>query len=130
MFGSRGLIDAAKINQELLDHSALLIDVRSNEEWDSGHAKNALHLSVERIIHGELPSHDATKKIYVYCRSGVRAAAAASYLTGNGLMAENIGGLGDWEKAGGGLFAGEHEVKQSQHRHGNHNEGNPNKNIR
>lgn len=103
MFGFGKKIDANEVTTEVLDHKALLIDVRGNDEWDGGHAKNALHLSVDRIMNGELPTKDASKKIYVYCASGGRASMAASYLKQKGFVAENLGGLRDWKAAGGAV---------------------------
>ena len=101
MFGFGKKFDAAEITSEVLNHTALLVDVRGNDEWDSGHAKNALHLSVDRIMNGELPTKDTSKKIYVYCASGGRASMATSYLKQKGFTAENLGGLRDWKGAGG-----------------------------
>ncbi len=103
MFGFGKKVDAAEVTREVLNHEALLIDVRGNDEWDSGHAQNALHLSVERILKGELPTKDTAKKVYFYCASGARASMAASYLKQRGFVAENLGGLRDWQ-AGGGII--------------------------
>lgn len=103
MFGLGKKIDANEVTAEVLNHTALLIDVRGNDEWDGGHAKNALHLSVDRIMNGELPTKDTSKKIYLYCASGGRASMAASYLKQKGFTAENLGGLRDWKAAGGAV---------------------------
>ncbi len=101
MFGFGKKIDADAIVAEVLNHQALLIDVRGNDEWDSGHAKEALHLSLDRIMSGQLPTVDTSKKIYLYCASGGRASMAESYLKNKGFTAENLGGLRDWKSAGG-----------------------------
>lgn len=103
MFGFGTKYDAAEITAEVLAHTALLIDVRGNDEWDDAHAANALHLSVDRIMNGELPTQDPTKKIYLYCASGGRASMATSYLKEKGFHAENLGGLRDWKAAGGAV---------------------------
>jgi len=101
VFGFGKKVDAAEVTAEVLAHKALLIDVREDEEWDNGHAKNALHLSVDRIMRGELPTKDPAKKLYLYCASGARASMATSYLRRQGLTVENIGGLRDWTSGGG-----------------------------
>ncbi len=101
MFGFGKKVNAAEVTNEVLTHEALLIDVRGNEEWDSGHASNALHLSVERILAGQLPTKDTTKKVYFYCASGARASMATSYLRQRGFVAENLGGLHAWKSGGG-----------------------------
>lgn len=103
MFGFGKKVDAAEVTREVLNHEALLIDVRGNDEWDSGHAQNALNLSVERILKGELPTKDTAKKVYFYCASGARASMATSYLKQRGFVAENLGGLRDWHAGGGAI---------------------------
>lgn len=103
MFGMGKKIDAADVTKEVSDGSALLVDVRGDDEWDSGHAKGAMHLSVERIADGELPTKDLSKKVYVYCASGGRSSMAASHLKAKGFTVENIGGVSAWRSAGGGV---------------------------
>lgn len=103
MFGFGKKFDAQEIAKEVRDHKALLIDVRGNDEWDGGHAKEALHLSVDHIMQGELPTKDKSKKIYLYCASGGRAGMAANYLKSKGFQAENLGGLSSWKSSGGSV---------------------------
>lgn len=85
------------------DGKALLVDVRGDDEWNGGHAKDAMHLSVDRIMQGELPTKDIGTKLYLYCASGGRAGMAADYLKGKGFQTENIGGLGSWRNSGGSV---------------------------
>lgn len=103
MFGMSKKVQVEEITKEMNGGKALLLDVRGNDEWDSGHAKGALHLSVDRILRGELPTKDTAKKLYLYCASGGRAGTAASYLKGKGFQAENIGGLSSWRSSGGSV---------------------------
>ena len=59
----------------------VLIDVREDNEWDAGHAKDAVHLSrgtIERDIEPKMPQKDA--KLVLYCHSGGRSALAADSL--------------------------------------------------
>lgn len=101
MFGMGKKIDAEGITQEIKDGKALLVDVRGDDEWSSGHAKDAMHLSVDRIMQGELPTKDTSTKLYLYCASGGRAGMAANYLKGKGFGVKNLGGLSGWSSAGG-----------------------------
>lgn len=101
MFGMGKKIDATEISEEMKDGKALLVDVRGDDEWHGGHAKGAMHLSVDRIMRGELPTKDTSTKLYVYCASGGRAGMAAKYLKGKGFEVENLGGLSSWRSAGG-----------------------------
>lgn len=103
MFGMRKKIDTTEITKELNDGKALLIDVRGDDEWNGGHAKDAIHLSIDRIARGKLPTKDLSKKLYVYCASGGRSSMAASHLKKKGFSVENIGGLSSWRSAGGGV---------------------------
>ena len=81
--------------------NAQLLDVRTLEEWKEGHAEHALHISVDELLRSEMGELVSSKKTYIYCRSGGRAGTAAKYLKGRGFEAENVGGLGDWLRAGG-----------------------------
>ncbi len=75
----------------------LILDVRTQEEYDSGHIKNAVCLPNEDIISepGILPDKD--QEILVYCRSGNRSKQAAQKLADMGY--ENVlefGGILNW----------------------------------
>ena len=101
MFGFGKKIDAKAIATELAQDTAYLIDVREDDEWDRLHAKDALHLSVSRIMNGEVPTKNTEKKLYLYCASGGRASMAAMKLKASGYTVENLGGLHAWTRAGG-----------------------------
>ncbi|TSC60335.1 MAG: rhodanese domain-containing protein [Parcubacteria group bacterium LiPW_15] len=99
-----------KINEEALKcfmedmkgGKAVLLDVRTKEEWDTGHAENAIHFELARLEAGELPEIPKDKAICVYCAAGGRAEAAKSILASKGFSnVKNIGGLRDWKLAGG-----------------------------
>lgn len=94
-------VDAVGITKEMQNGKALLIDVRGDDEWKAGHAKDGMHLSVDRIMQGELPTKDTSTKLYLYCASGGRAGTAANKLNGKGFETKNIGGLSSWRIAGG-----------------------------
>lgn len=106
MFGFGKKTDVDVITSEIEEHKAYLVDVRGNDEWDGLHAKGALHLSVDRIMNGEVPTKDTSKKLYLYCASGGRASMAASKLKASGYMVENLGGLNGWKSAGGATESG------------------------
>ncbi len=55
---------------------ALLIDVREDEEWASGHLPDALHYPLSRLVedHPKLP---ACERYIVYCAQGLRSETAA-----------------------------------------------------
>lgn len=66
---------------ELVDDGAILVDVRTIAEYNSGHLDNAINLPVETIADTiETEISDKDKKIVLYCRSGNRSATAAQTL--------------------------------------------------
>lgn len=103
MFGFGKKVDTEEITKEIETNKAVLVDVRGNEEWNGGHAKGAVHLSVDRIMQGDLPTKDTSKKVYLYCASGGRASMAATFLKKKGFTVENLGGLSSWKSSGGGV---------------------------
>jgi rhodanese-related sulfurtransferase len=85
-----------------IEGGAVLLDVRTQEEWDEGHAAPATLLPLSDIEGGKLPEASKDAKIFVTCRSGNRAGIAAEILRKAGYThVTNIGGLTDWEAAGG-----------------------------
>lgn len=70
------------------------LDVRTQEEWDAGHIKGAVHMDLARLQAGELPNISQDANVQVYCRSGNRARAAVQILEGQGFRSVvNRGGL-------------------------------------
>lgn len=73
----------------------VVLDVRRDDEWSAGHLEGVLHIPffelAERV--GELPD----REIWVHCKSGFRAAIAASLLDRAGLPCVLIDD--DWERA-------------------------------
>ena len=85
---------------------AQLVDVRSDMEWNDGHAPNAIHIPMEQIParFGEL---DLDSDIYLICRSGGRSAQVGQWLEQNGIDTVNVsGGMIDWEHAGRPIVTG------------------------
>lgn len=88
--------------EEVNAGKAYVLDVRRDDEWAEGHAKPAIHLPVEQIQTGALPNIPKDAKIYTHCRAGGRAATAAGILKKAGYKdVTSIGGLADWQQAGG-----------------------------
>lgn len=77
-----------------------LLDVREQDEWDAGHAPEAVHIPMGRLNDraGEIPRD---REVYVICRSGVRSAQVTVALNQAGWMARNVdGGMQAWAAAG------------------------------
>jgi rhodanese-related sulfurtransferase len=93
--------------QEMIDRGEVFIlDVRTPEEYASGHIKNSTLLAVQDIPANELDIKlkelPKDKKILVYCRSGRRSAAASTILVNNGFsQVYNMqDGINGWTNAG------------------------------
>ena len=78
------------------------IDVRSAEEFNSGHLQNAVNIPHDQIIEGiKVVSSDKNAPINLYCRSGRRAEVALNELKKAGYTnVTNHGGYDDLVKKG------------------------------
>jgi phage shock protein E len=82
---------------KLVADGALLVDVRSPEEFASGHLPGAVNLPVQELDArlGELGPND--RPLVLYCRSGNRSARAAATLTRAGHKdVHNLGAMSRW----------------------------------
>jgi len=83
----------------LLNQGALLIDVRSKAEFDSGHVIDARHIPQEEIAaSAETLKKYREKVVIACCESGTRSSAAARVLTAQGFtkVVNLRGGLAAW----------------------------------
>jgi rhodanese-related sulfurtransferase len=77
-----------------------LIDVRTPEEFKSGHIPGAINIDVQ-VLSGRLKDVPKDKAVVLYCRSGNRSGQAASMLQQAGYTdIHDLGGIGDWRAAG------------------------------
>ena len=79
---------------------AVLVDVREQDEWDAGHAPQAVHIPLgdlpDRL--GDLPKD---QRLLMICHSGARSGRATAWLVQGGYDAVNVeGGMVDWARAG------------------------------
>lgn len=100
---SESTLTYTTIEQDVAN-GALLLDVRTPEEYAAGHFAGAELLPVQNIEQGILPPVEKDTTIYVYCRSGNRSAAATKALQDAGYTSiVDLGGLSDVQKIGGTL---------------------------
>lgn len=93
------------INRE----DALILDVRSQKEFEAGHLPNARHIPLGELDkRTEELSKYRKRPVVVVCQSGSRSAAATSLLHKAGFeQAVNLDeGIVGWEKAGQHLVRG------------------------
>tara|TARA_B100000470_G_C19702936_1_gene351839 strand:+ start:159 stop:773 length:615 start_codon:yes stop_codon:yes gene_type:complete len=88
-------IDKKRVDILFSAKNALVIDVRSTEEWSEGHLSVAKHLEWKEINSKiEELTKDKNKTIMVYCRSGKRSEKAMKILKDLGyLKVINLGGM-------------------------------------
>ncbi len=62
----------------------ILIDVRTPDEYKTGHYPNAINHELDRFMQGDFPDVSQDTEIQVYCRSGNRSGIAKQLLEKNG----------------------------------------------
>jgi hydroxyacylglutathione hydrolase len=82
-----------------------LLDVRGEQEWESGHIQGAQHLYVGRLER-EIDKVPVGKQFVVYCSTGHRSGVASSVLLRAGFdkVHNLLGGITAWKAAGYPLF--------------------------
>lgn len=89
------------ISQFEVDENAVILDVRTEDEYNDGIIENAINIDIHKgqDFIAELESLDKNKNYYVYCRSGARSAKACEIMKELGF--ENafnlLGGILDWD---------------------------------
>ncbi len=88
--------DSKHQGRELVANGALLLDVRTPEEFRERHLDGAVNIPVQELPTRlrELGAKD--RPVVVYCRSGARSASAAVLIKGAGHQVLDIGGMGNW----------------------------------
>ncbi|MFV8369385.1 rhodanese-like domain-containing protein [Flavobacterium sp. LB2R40] len=89
------------ISQFEADENAVILDVRTEAEFNEGIITNAINIDIHRgqDFVTEIETLDKSKNYYVYCRSGMRSAKACEIM--NQLGFENaynlVGGITEWD---------------------------------
>ena len=91
-------ISTEEAYEMIASQEVVVVDVRTQEEYDGGHIENAVLLPNESIgseMPEALPDKEAT--LLVYCRSGRRSKDAAEKLLALGYQSVyDFGGVIDW----------------------------------
>ena len=96
-----GFLKQADINagvQEFLKtEKAVLLDVRTKQEYESGHIENSENIPLQQIEKVLAKITDKNTPLFVYCQSGARSSSATSTLKQMGyLNVANIGGISSY----------------------------------
>ena len=75
--------------KQMINKGAVLLDVRTEQEFLSGHIKGAINVAIEYIQ----DHYSEDDNIIVYCRSGARSGAVKRYYDSIGYNITDIGGI-------------------------------------
>ncbi len=73
-----------------IKEGAVIVDVRSADEYRSGHVKGSINIPLDRI-QDQLKKIDKSKPVITCCRSGARSGMAADMLKRHGYDVYNGG---------------------------------------
>jgi len=103
--GPRRTVDVDGARRLLAD-GAVLVDVRSGDEWRAGHAPSATHIPMAQLG-SRMRLLPTGTPIVTTCRMGARSAHAAAMLRSAGYTVSNLrGGMLAWQRAGQRIVAG------------------------
>lgn len=94
-------VNYVEAKEKIINESAILIDVRTEEEYNEGHIDGAILLPLDSINQDSVKDvvDDYSKVIIVYCRSGQRSAQALEKLTELGYKeVYDLGAMSNWKE--------------------------------
>ncbi len=91
LFGMFSRKDTANEIKEYLEKGAVVLDVRTQAEWDEGHIKGAKHIVLDTIADHVETVKSYNKPVIAVCRSGGRSGKATDFLSQNGIDIINGG---------------------------------------
>lgn len=96
-------LDAPKFAEKIAELDVVVLDVRTPEEFNSGHIPNAINIDFySDYFKADISALDKSKSYAVYCRSGKRSVDASSEmdLTGFKSTFNLTGGIIEWVDSG------------------------------
>ena len=94
------ILDSTQYEQSISENNVTIIDVRTSEEYKSGHIKNAHNINVQSDdFKTKMQNFDRDKPVYIYCRSGARSEKAGKILEEMGFkeIYDLKGGILSWK---------------------------------
>ena len=77
---------------ELVKQGAIILDVRTKDEYAGGHISGSINIPVQSLSKNIDKLKDKSKPIITCCASGIRSASAKSILKANGYTEVHNGG--------------------------------------
>ncbi len=88
-----GSLSACAAQTEDPEAYAAIIDVRTPEEWATGHLEGAVRIGIADVDFAQqLETLDKSADYYIYCRSGNRAGQAIDYMKSAGFTGKLVNG--------------------------------------
>ena len=107
IFESKDINEISDIQfTEIQNTDYILVDVRTTEEYESGHIQDAVNFDFySDSFQKEILSLDKSSSIILYCRTQNRSTKTANFLKENGYKEITIieGGITSWVKSGNNL---------------------------
>lgn len=82
-----------KIVKRFISRGAIIVDVRTIQEWNDGHISTALHIPLKDLNKALNGLKQMNTPVIAHCKSGVRSAKATKILKQHGIEAVNGGGF-------------------------------------
>ena len=79
--------------QEVISNGAVILDVRTKVEYQSGHLRNSINIPIDKLP-GNIKKLNKNKPVITCCASGSRSASARRMLKSNGF--EQVYNGGSW----------------------------------
>ena len=93
-------IDIDEFRKKIASHNYVLVDVRTEKEFDDGHIENALNIDYfSTTFSDEISNIGLEKPVLVYCRSGNRSGKSMRIMSDLGFkeVYNLIGGIKGWK---------------------------------
>ena len=112
-------VDAASFEINSKKENSIIIDVRTKEEFVSGHISDVQTLIIMALILKKLDLVNKDVPILVYCRSGGRSSRAANIMQSLGFTeVYNLsGGIGAWKDSGFDVIKTRQEKKNKSRKY-------------
>jgi rhodanese-related sulfurtransferase len=91
------------IEENKMNQSFIIIDVRTPEEFEDGHIENAINIDIRsETFQDEINELDVNKTYLIYCVVGVRSGLAAGFMEESGFQSiyDMKGGFEEWMDEG------------------------------
>lgn len=96
-----GLISYMEAKEMIINDNAILLDVRTEEEYNEDHIGGAILMPLDNINESTVSGiiNDLNTEIIVYCRSGARSGEAKEKLEDLGYThVYDLGAMSNWEE--------------------------------